>query len=371
MNENWLEIVSALRPYFDNNSTEDAYQREIESCLQILGWKRFNRTMMSQCTRPIGNNNSIRLDILLRKNEMNVLPIEIKRPSNICNERQELQLMSYMRQLRVNIGVYIGEKIRLYYDNPNDSMDAVCVFSTKINEEDSNGAKLCELLNYTTFDKDTFEAFCKQEYEKMQTRRSLHQLFSEYFSEENGVANLQTMIKNKFLTEGYDDLSIEEVMKSLQIAVTYSPKINVMQRVTEPIELSYSAVRKAKTLTYASDSDTEKKKTYTRTAPITTLKVTFSDGTVIVDNSAIEVERQFIIKVGTERVRNLGITQCKEDLIGHPETMRNPKYIGRWKELENGLYIFTCSNNGDKIKHIMKIINALGLNAKVELLNLH
>ena len=98
MNENWLEIVSALRPYFDNNSTEDAYQREIESCLQILGWKRFNRTMMSQCTLPIGNSNSIRLDILLRKDEMNVLPIEVKRPSNMCSERQELQLMSYMRQ---------------------------------------------------------------------------------------------------------------------------------------------------------------------------------------------------------------------------------------------------------------------------------
>lgn len=369
MNINWLEIVSALRPYFDNNSTEDAYQREIESCLQILGWKRFNRTMMSQCTLPIGNSNSIRLDILLRKDEMNVLPIEVKRPSNMCSERQELQLMSYMRQLRVNVGLYIGEKIRLYYDNPEDSMDAVCVFSAKIDGEDANGAKLCELLNYAAFEKDAFEAFCKQEYESMQTRRNLHQLFSEYFSEENGATNLQTLIKEKFLADGYEDLAIEDALKSLQIAVTYSPKIKVIQRVAEPNDLSYATIRKPNILSYTSAQSIEKKRTYTRTAPTTTLKVTFSDGTVIVDNSAIEVERQFIIKVGIERVRNLGITQCREDLIGHPDTMRNPeKYAGRWKELENGLYIFTCSNNGDKIKHIRRIIDSLGIDAKVELL---
>lgn len=34
MNENWQEIVSILHPHFENNSTEDVYQRDIESCLQ-------------------------------------------------------------------------------------------------------------------------------------------------------------------------------------------------------------------------------------------------------------------------------------------------------------------------------------------------
>lgn len=367
MNENWQEIVSILRPHFENNSTEGVYQREIESCLQILGWKRYNRSLLSQCTLPIGNNNSIRLDVLLRKNEMNVLPIEIKRPSNICNERQELQLMSYMRQLRVNVGLYVGEKIRLYYDNPDDGMDAVCVFSAKIDEEDANGVRLCELLDYASFDKDSFEAFCRQEYERMQTRSNLHQTFCEYFSEGNAVANVQALIKEKFLADGYDELAIEDAMKSLQITVTYAPRSNMPQRVTEPSGLQYTTIRKKHPLAY--DSNTERKRTYTRTAPTSTLKVTFGDGTVIFDNSAIEVERQFIMKVGTERVRSLGITQCHEDLVGKPETTRNPaKYANRWKVIENGLYIFTCSNNSDKMKHINKIIKALDIDAEVELI---
>lgn len=123
MNENWPEIVETLIPYFETNSVEGDYQREIENCLKFLGWKKTNGTMVSQYTLPIGNSNSIRPDIVLwRKNEHDtqspVLPIEIKRPSNIQNERQENQLMSYMRQLKLNVGLYIGEKIQLYYDIP-------------------------------------------------------------------------------------------------------------------------------------------------------------------------------------------------------------------------------------------------------------
>ncbi len=94
MNENWPEIVETLIPYFETNSVEGDYQREIENCLKFLGWKKTNGTMVSQYTLPIGNSNSIRPDIVLwRKNEHDtqspVLPIEIKRPSNIERTREK------------------------------------------------------------------------------------------------------------------------------------------------------------------------------------------------------------------------------------------------------------------------------------------
>ena len=67
MNENWPEIVETLLPYFGVNSAEGDYQREIEICLKFLGWKKTNETMRSQLTLPIGNNSSIRPDIVLWK----------------------------------------------------------------------------------------------------------------------------------------------------------------------------------------------------------------------------------------------------------------------------------------------------------------
>lgn len=363
MNENWLEIVSTLRPHFEHGSTEDVYQRDIETCLQMLGWKRYNRSMLSQHSLPIGNSNNIRLDILLRKGEVNVLPIEVKRPTNVCNERQEQQLMSYMRQLRVNVGMYIGEKIRLFYDNPNDDMNAVCIFSARIDRNDANGEKLCELLDYATFNKDVFEAFCKEEYNKLQTRSSLHQQFSEYFSEENGVNNIQSLIKEKFLADGYEDLAIDEMLKSLHLSVAYIPN-GYSSQVSEGSILAEDV----NTPIHPFSSQTRERRTYTRTAPVSILKITFADGTVFEGSNAIDIERQFVIKVGVERVRGVGLTHCHEDLIGKPETVRNPKYKGRWKAIANGWYLFTCTNNGDKVKHINRIILALGIDAKVELL---
>ena len=50
MNENWPEIVETLIPYFETNSVEGDYQREIENCLKFLGWKKTNGTMVSQYT---------------------------------------------------------------------------------------------------------------------------------------------------------------------------------------------------------------------------------------------------------------------------------------------------------------------------------
>ena len=103
MNENWPEIVETLIPYFETNSVEGDYQREIENCLKFLGWKKTNGTMVSQYTLPIGNSNSIRPDIVLwRKNEHDtqspVLPIEIKRPSNI---NTSLNFMLHQQRIQI------------------------------------------------------------------------------------------------------------------------------------------------------------------------------------------------------------------------------------------------------------------------------
>ena len=102
MNENWPEIVETLIPYFETNSVEGDYQREIENCLKFLGWKKTNGTMVSQYTLPIGNSNSIRPDIVLwRKNEHDtqspVLPIEIKRPSNIQNVNTQFRAYPFYK----------------------------------------------------------------------------------------------------------------------------------------------------------------------------------------------------------------------------------------------------------------------------------
>ena len=44
MKENWLEIYDILSYCINNGVTESTYQREIENCFKILGWRKTNNT---------------------------------------------------------------------------------------------------------------------------------------------------------------------------------------------------------------------------------------------------------------------------------------------------------------------------------------
>ena len=67
MKDNWLEIYDILSYCINNGVMESTYQREIENCFKILGWRKTNSTLQSQVTIPIGSNNFIRPDIVLQK----------------------------------------------------------------------------------------------------------------------------------------------------------------------------------------------------------------------------------------------------------------------------------------------------------------
>lgn len=215
MYTNWIEIVETLKSYVNKNSIESEYQKEIENCLKILGWKKSNNTMQSQFQLPIGNGNFIRIDIVLNS----ILPIEIKRPSNICSVKQESQLMSYMRQLRSNVGLYIGENIQLFYDNPNDKDSAISVFKVDLSEEDINGVTICELLDFKNFDIQKLEYFCQKHYDEIVIYKKFQQCFAEFFSVSNVNKNIQNLIKDKFIRDGFDEDLLDSELQKLTINV--------------------------------------------------------------------------------------------------------------------------------------------------------
>lgn len=226
MNDNWIEIVETLKPYFATNSIEGKYQHEIENCLKMLGWKKSNSTMEPQFTLQIGNCNSIRLDIVLQhnggKDELRpVLPIEIKRPCNVHTEKQDGQLKSYMRQLRLNVGLYIGESIQLFYDNPDDQEPPVCVLFANIDAEDKNGAIICDLLNYSEFSSINLETFCRKQYDELKAKQDIHRYMLEFFNGTDSISNILKLLKEKFINEGFDAGIVEEELKKVTISAHY------------------------------------------------------------------------------------------------------------------------------------------------------
>ena len=103
----------------------------------------------------------------------------------------------------------------------------------------------------------------------------------------------------------------------------------------------------------------------------TSLRVTFSDGTVISDRKAVETLKKCIIKFGPERVAQLcnqpvdGILQlCGVNLV---TKRRDSVYGKRQHEIGNGWLVFTCSNTPSKKRQIEAIAQALGIKVRVEI----
>lgn len=216
MNVDWCEIVTRLQPLKEKSSiTENDYQQEIESCLIMLGWRKTNGTMRPQYTINIGSSNSIRPDIVLFKDGRSVLPIEIKKPTNQFNQRQAEQLISYMRQLKLNIGLFIGDNIQLYYDNPQDK-DVSVVFCAEIQKDDSNGSTICDLLSYDKFTVENIEKFCQEQYQYRIKHNDLQRYIHKFC--ENGEA-VKSLIKENFLREGFEEKILEEELSKISVDV--------------------------------------------------------------------------------------------------------------------------------------------------------
>ncbi len=223
MKDNWKEIVYVLQTDFKVGMLENKFRDDIATCLIILGWRASNGSVRREVSLPIGNNNSIRPDFVLYKDNKE-LPIEVKRPGNDCNERQEKQLLSYMRQLKSNVGIYIGSDIRFFYDDPNDSSDAICIYKIEFDENDNKGITFCELLSYDSFDKEYFELFCKEQYDKINDQKKLKTRINDFFSDSDFDNNIKNLIADLFVKEGFDKNEIKKALSEIFLDVNFKIK---------------------------------------------------------------------------------------------------------------------------------------------------
>ena len=215
----WNDIVLSLIDCKNKGLSESEYQSKIEEQFKFLGWSVYSGCIESKPILPIGNSKYIIPDLVLKKDNIRVLPIEIKEPNNRIKKRQEEQLFSYMLQLDLRIGVYIGEKIQLYYNSYDDKDRPHCVLSVDYNIDNPNGILLCELLSYETFNLNNLEEFCKKIVAKERYKLSLHHQFEEIFAPEKGEETIKKFIKLRLIEDCQDEAVLDEAINSLKIHI--------------------------------------------------------------------------------------------------------------------------------------------------------
>lgn len=218
MIEEWNKFVFDLIEAKNKNVEEDKYHALIEAQLQLLGWAKYKGEICHKPNIPIGNREHIQPDILIKKDDEDQFVIEVKRPVHTQTERERLQLESYMRQLKVEVGIYIGESIEIFYDGPKEK-SAISIMQVPIELDNKLGAKFVEKFSKASFSRDTIISFCEDRIKEMQHLENLNKI------KETIIADPQSQITEclkSYLIEKYNGSFTEEDIKGMLATLSFS-----------------------------------------------------------------------------------------------------------------------------------------------------
>lgn len=211
MQETWKRFVYPLIEDKKMDVEEDTYHRHIENQLMLLGWEPWKGEVIHKQSLRIGNRNRMEPDILISRDGEYQFVIEVKRPGNTQIKKEVTQLESYMRQLRLDVGIYIGEHIEVFYDRPNTS-HVLSVFKLTIDLEEKRGSRFVDLFSKENFSKDEIVNFCKERIKEIERQNNLNKI------KENLIADAQTQIAESlrpYLLDKYGSSFSEEEIRGM------------------------------------------------------------------------------------------------------------------------------------------------------------
>lgn len=215
MQDKWNQFVYELCEAKKNGVDESKYHLMIEMQLQLLGWAKYRNEICHKTNISIGSNGFIQPDILVQKDDEKLFVIEVKRPLHTQIPRDCDQLVSYMRQLKLNVGIYIGEKIEIFYDQP-DAENPVSVLTVPLELNNELGVRFVELFNKENFSKETIFKFCEGRIEEIRRQDKLKE-FKELLisdSQKQITDALKAYINGKYGNIFIND-SVDEMLSSL------------------------------------------------------------------------------------------------------------------------------------------------------------
>lgn len=241
----WKNIYKDFSDAKSARLPEKFFQAKIEGvfkyALQWLG------DIVAEETIHIGSATSIRPDFVLYQDDVPQVVIEAKEPNHVQNERNREQLFSYMRQKKVDFGLYIGECIQLFYDDPKDKMDPILVLSLNYDEGSAYGQTFVNLFNAPSFSTKQLRDYCTEQITIRSGKSKLNEEINQLFSEQ-GKKELVDLIIEHFTAKGYDRNLVETSRNTIYQKVNATHHTSVSPGVTSSLTSSFStAINKTRT----------------------------------------------------------------------------------------------------------------------------
>lgn len=218
MIEKWNYFVYDLCEAKKKDVDEDSFHTLIETQLQHLGWAKFKGEICHKPNIHIGNSNRIEPDILIKRDSEDEFVIEVKRPSHKQSKKDVEQLLSYMRLLKLSVGIYMGEHIEIFYDMPS-SKEAVSIMKVPLEIDNKLGAKFIDKFLKDNFSRDAIVEFCEERIQEIQRQNSLNEI------KESLIADAQIQITESlrpYLMDKYGNSFSEDEIKGMLATMRFT-----------------------------------------------------------------------------------------------------------------------------------------------------
>lgn len=221
--EKWNEICFLLS---DNNRTdisESEFGQNVVQALRILDWKEYKGEIEKEPSFQFGAANKLRPDFIIKSENQRLFVIEIKIPSIPLNSNFQRQLFSYMRQLKLEFGILIGQGIQIFYDgNLINQEDPILLETIQFTADNEKGQKFVELFSKESYSIELLKSFTLNSLKKI-NRKEDHKKLNKKILSESFNEKLIELIKQDFLNE-YDGELIDGVLSELKIEINEKTK---------------------------------------------------------------------------------------------------------------------------------------------------
>jgi hypothetical protein len=210
----WNNVCKIIQGYKHQNLPENKIEELWKTILMELGWSMINGELKTQVEIPIGANNKLRLDILLNVDNKNALVVELKRPNQILIDKHSSQLISYMLQMRMKVGILICNELQIFYDDPTNDEKPQKLLSIDFVENNQKGIDFFNLLTRSNFSEQRVQQYCESLLNERKDDEEAGKIVKELLSN-NKIRN----DFNDFLYNKYGEKIAKRLIESIDITV--------------------------------------------------------------------------------------------------------------------------------------------------------
>lgn len=231
-----LEIWNNIVDLFNQNlSSEEFKIQELWERIfnELFNYKSLKGEITSHKTMMIGSTEKIITDVVLGKDNKDYVIVELKQECfDACSEKHFAQLISYLKQLKISIGILIANKINIIvYDYSKDDKEQQSI-QIEFVKDNPLGEIFVNLFRKENLDKCLIENFINENCKNQNEKKEL-----EKFINDEGY--VKSILENYFKENGYNQASIDLLFNDY--------KINVVRKTTPhiPIPEPFPKIKKS------------------------------------------------------------------------------------------------------------------------------